>query len=114
MREIVTDMLELHDALGGEPAVWVGHDWSAPIVWSIAAHHPGRCRAVANLSVPYFARGFTLPNLVVQVDRQMYPVARYPVGQWDYWLYYRENFAAAARTFNVDVAGTIQGHSVLP
>ncbi|WP_428390472.1 alpha/beta fold hydrolase [Lichenicoccus sp.] len=26
VRELVADMVELHEALGGEPAVWVGHD----------------------------------------------------------------------------------------
>ncbi len=29
LREIVADMTEPHDALGGAPAVWVGHDWAA-------------------------------------------------------------------------------------
>src|SRR3954453_20050047 len=49
LRETVQDMVELHDALGGEPAVWVGHDWGAPVVWNLAAQHAGRCRAVASL-----------------------------------------------------------------
>ena len=52
-REIVADMVELLDHLGRERAVWVGHDWGAPVVGNIASHHPDRCRAVAALSVPY-------------------------------------------------------------
>ena len=107
VREIVADMTELHDALGGAPAVWVGHDWGSPIVWSLAAHHGARCRAVANICVPYFARGFALPNLVPLVDREFYPADKYPVGQWDYFLFYRENFARAARDLEADVAATI-------
>src|SRR5205807_9875054 len=36
--EIVADMIELLDSLGAEQAVWVGHDWGAPVVWGIAQH----------------------------------------------------------------------------
>ena len=43
----VGDMIGLADALGIERAVWIGHDWGAPVVWSIASHHPTRCHAVA-------------------------------------------------------------------
>ena len=37
----------------GAPAVIVGHDWGAPIVWNTALIRPDRVRAVAGLSVPY-------------------------------------------------------------
>ncbi len=50
------DLLALLGALGRERAVWVGHDWGSPVVWALAAHHPERCAAVANLCVPYFPR----------------------------------------------------------
>ena len=105
--EITTDMLELHDALGGQPAVWVGHDWGAPIAWSVASQHSERCRGVIGLSVPYMARGFALPNLVPLVDRSIYPEPKYPVGQWDYWLFYREHFGEAARALAVDVPAAL-------
>ncbi len=36
------------------PAVLVGHDWGAPIVWNTALTRPDQIRAVAGLSVPYF------------------------------------------------------------
>lgn len=107
VREIVDDMTALHDALGGRPAVWVGHDWGSAIAWSIAAHHPERCRGVANLCVPYFARGMTLDTLVPLVDRTLYPADAYPIGQWDYWLYHRERFAQSAADLAADVQGTI-------
>ena len=51
LEHIVQDMLELLDALGQDKAVWVGHDWGSPVVWSLASHHPDRCHAVANLCV---------------------------------------------------------------
>ncbi|OYV33904.1 MAG: hypothetical protein B7Z80_22730 [Rhodospirillales bacterium 20-64-7] len=53
------DMIELLDSLGHDKAIWVGHDWGSPVVWSIATHHPDRCHAVANLCVPYLPNGFT-------------------------------------------------------
>ena len=107
MREIVGDMIELHDALGGAPAVWVGHDWGSPVVWSMAAHHADRCRAVVNLCVPYFASSFGLKEAATLIDREIYPIDRYPAGQWDYFLFYAENAAKAARDFEADVAATI-------
>ena len=107
VREISTDMVELHDALGGAPAIWIGHDWGAPIAWTMASHHPKRCRGVVGLSVAYLPRGHVLPQLVPLVDRQLYPVERYPVGQWDYWLYYRESFASARLDFETDTAGAL-------
>ena len=106
MREISRDLAELHDALGGGPAVWVAHDWGCAPVWALAATEPGRCRAVAALCVPYFARGFTLSNIAATVDRDLYPVDSYPVGQWDYWLYHREHAGRAAASLDVDVRAT--------
>lgn len=105
LREIVGDMTEFHDALGGPPAVWVGHDWGSAVVWQLAAGERTRvrCRAVVNLNVPYIPTGFALEELVPLVDRQLYPADRYPFGQWDYQQFYRENAAEAARQFEADV-----------
>lgn len=105
--ELTADMVELHDALGAAPAVWVGHDWGAPVAWTMASHHPERCRAVAGLSVPYLARGFALPTLLPLVDRTLYPERAYPAGQWDYVLNHRENFSRTVHDFEADVAGTL-------
>lgn len=103
VREFVADMVELHDALGSSPAVWVGHDWGCAPAWAMASHHVERCRGVANLTVPYFARGLALPTLIPLLDRDIYSEDRYPAGQFDYWLYYREHFAQAAQVFEADV-----------
>lgn len=107
VRELVADMIELHDALGGQPAVWIGHDWGSAVAWAMASHHPARCRAVASLCVPYLARGLALPTLVPLVDRALYPADRYPVGQWDYWRFYLEHFNRAAQDFEADVSATL-------
>jgi pimeloyl-ACP methyl ester carboxylesterase len=42
LHEVVADMLELLDTIGAEKAIWVGHDWGSPVVWSIAQHYPPR------------------------------------------------------------------------
>ena len=97
LEHIVTDMVELLRALGAERAIWVGHDWGSAVVWSIAAHHPELCRAVVSLCVPYFANGFAPATLVPLVDRNVYPEAKYPAGQWDYQLFYEHDFEARAR-----------------
>ena len=107
VRDLAADMAELHDALGASSAIWVGHDWGSAVAWSMASHHAERCRGVVNLCIPYLARGVALPNLLPLVDRAVYPVAQYPVGQWDYWLFYREHFTRASQDLEADVAATL-------
>jgi pimeloyl-ACP methyl ester carboxylesterase len=107
LRHAVQDMLDLLDHLGAKKAVWVGHDWGAPVVWSLATHHPGRCHGVANLCVPHIAAGFAPANFLPLVDRTTYPEADFPLGQWDYMAFYEENFAAASAAFEANVANTV-------
>lgn len=96
------DMIELLDHLGAEKAVWVGHDWGAPVAWSLAQHHPERTHGVATLCVPYMPDGFAPETIIPLVNRDIYPEAELPAGQWDYMLYYRENFAAACAGFEAN------------
>lgn len=51
------DLVGLLDHYGYDDAVFVGHDWGAIIVWWLSIMHPDRVAGVANLSVPYMARG---------------------------------------------------------
>ena len=54
MEAIVADVLGVADALSpGRPAVLIGHDWGAPIVYNTALIHPDRFTAVSALSVVY-------------------------------------------------------------
>lgn len=53
------DLTALLDHYGYDDAVFVGHDWGAIVVWSLAMLAPQRVRAVANLSVPLLVRGDT-------------------------------------------------------
>jgi len=105
---IVADMIELLDALGAEKAIWVGHDWGAPVVWGIAQHHPQRCLGVASLCVPYVPEGFTPENAIALADRALYPEDRFPAAQWDYQLFYRENFSLARAGFEANVRATVR------
>jgi pimeloyl-ACP methyl ester carboxylesterase len=106
--EVVADMMELLDAIGAEGAVWVGHDWGSPVVWSIAQHHPQRCHGVANLCVPYIPEGFAVETVIPLSDRKIYPEDRFPTAQWDYQLFYRENFAAARAGFESNIRATVR------
>jgi pimeloyl-ACP methyl ester carboxylesterase len=100
-------MVELHDHLGAHPAVWVGHDLGSPAAAALAAHHAERCRGLVLVSVPYFPDGFALPNLLPLVDRGLYPLDRFPDGQWDYYRFYLTNFEQTVIDFNANVPGTL-------
>ncbi len=105
---VVGDMLELADALAIERAVWVGHDWGTPTVWSIARHHAERCLGVAGLCVPYFTLERGLDAVIEQVDRSVYPQAQFPAGQWEYMRFYEESFAEATALFDSDPLGVVR------
>ncbi len=104
----VRDMLDLLDHLGAEKAIWVGHDWGAPVVWTLASHFPERCHGVANLCVPYYAKGFAPENFLPNADRTLYPEAEFPFAQWEYMAFYQENFARAHQGFEANVANTVK------
>lgn len=50
------DLVAVVDFLGAERAVFVGHDFGAPLVWSMPLRHPDRVLGVAALSVAYDPR----------------------------------------------------------
>ena len=102
-------MIELLDSIGARKAIWVGHDWGSPVVWSIAQHHPERCHGVANLCVPYIPEGFALATIMPLADRALYPEAEFPFAQWDYQIFYEENFERASSGFEADVRCDRQG-----
>lgn len=93
---IEADMIELLDHLGAARAIFVGHDWGTPIVWSVAQHNPERVEGVVGICVPYLPNGFTVSELVATVEREVYPEDRFPFGPWDYWMFHR-NFPEDCR-----------------
>ena len=108
IEHVVDDMLELLHALGRDKAVWVGHDWGSPVVWSLASHHPDKCLGVASLCVPYLVKGFSFESILPLIDRSTYPEAEFPAGQWEYQLFHEENFDHARRSFEADVRNTVK------
>lgn len=105
---VVGDLIGLADALDVERAVWVGHDWGSPTVWNIASHHPERCHGVASLCVPYYGLERGLDHCIDLVDRTVYPLERYPAGQWEYQRFYQEQFEKATRTFEANPYNTVK------
>lgn len=105
LEAIVGDMLALLDHLGREQAVWIGHDWGSPVVWAIASHHPARCQAVASLCVPYRTIELGLDGMIALVDRAIYPEETFPAGQWEYMLYYQEQFDRVTASMDADPLG---------
>ncbi|MGQ0533679.1 MAG: alpha/beta fold hydrolase, partial [Caulobacteraceae bacterium] len=70
MKELAADVAGVIDALSSaNPAVLIGHDWGAPIVWHTAVLHPSKVRAVAGLSVPYFGH---LPMPATHIYKAQY------------------------------------------
>jgi pimeloyl-ACP methyl ester carboxylesterase len=57
IRHLCGDMAGLMDALGLEKAVFVGHDWGAPVVWNMPLLYPDRVVGVVGMSVPFLPRG---------------------------------------------------------
>lgn len=107
LKEIVEDMVELHEHLGPRPAIWVGHDLGSPVVGALAAHQAKRVRGVVFASVPYSPESFALPSLLPLVDRKIYPIDQYPDGQWDYYRFYLTHFDQTVTDFDADIPATL-------
>ncbi|WP_213740501.1 alpha/beta hydrolase [Bradyrhizobium sp. dw_411] len=107
IENVVADMAELHDHLGGQPAIWVSHDWGVVVAGELAAHEPKRCRGVVLISLAYQPAGHALPTVVPLVDRTIYPADHYPDGQWDYYRYYTTHFETAVADLDADKAASL-------
>ncbi|GAA3207565.1 alpha/beta hydrolase [Actinocorallia longicatena] len=95
---ICGDLAGLLDDIGADEAVFVGHDWGASIVWSMALLHPGRVRAVAGLSVPVSPRP-PVPPL---------PILRRRLGD-DFYICWFQEPGVADAVLNRDVRRTLLG-----
>lgn len=107
IKEAVTDMKELHDHLGGKPAIWIAHDWGIVVAGELAAHEPQRSRGVVLTSLAYQPEGHALQTIVPLVDRTIYPAKQYPDGQWDYYRYYTKHFETAVADLDADLASSL-------
>lgn len=57
IEHLTGDLVALLDHYGYDDATFIGHDWGAMVVWSLALLHPQRVTKVIALSLPYLARG---------------------------------------------------------
>ncbi|MGB3259168.1 MAG: alpha/beta hydrolase [Ornithinimicrobium sp.] len=57
VEHLAGDLVALLDHYGYEDATFIGHDWGAMVVWSMAVLHPLRVKGVICLSLPYPVRG---------------------------------------------------------
>ncbi|MBK6702786.1 MAG: alpha/beta hydrolase [Caulobacteraceae bacterium] len=101
MKEIAADVAGVIDVMSpGKPAVLIGHDWGAPIVWHTAVLHPKRVRAVAGLSVPWFG----LPPMSLDALIKMMYIDQ---GKFFYQAYFKDEGVAEA-AFEADVRGGLR------
>jgi pimeloyl-ACP methyl ester carboxylesterase len=99
MISLTDDVAGVIDALAGSaPAILIGHDWGAPIVWTTAIRHRDRVRAVAGLSVPHLGRG---KQSALDVYKQLYK------DKFFYQLYFQTPGVAEAE-LEADLHSTIR------
>lgn len=104
----VGDMLALLTHLGRDKAVWIGHDWGAPLVWAFAAQQPDRCAGVCGMAVPYRVLELGLDLVVALANRDIYPADEYPLAQWDYQAFHAEQPEASAAQLHANVTNTVK------
>ncbi|WP_291726125.1 alpha/beta fold hydrolase [Bernardetia sp.] len=82
IQHLTGDLIALLDYYGYKKATFIGHDWGANIVWSLALLHPERVSQIINLALPYQQRGekpwiefmeeiFGADNYFVHFNRQV-------------------------------------------
>jgi pimeloyl-ACP methyl ester carboxylesterase len=59
---LTDDILGLIDHYGEDQAIVGGHDWGAPVAWTLAQRAPERVRAVIGMSVPATPRAHSHPT----------------------------------------------------
>ena len=87
--DLTADLIGLLDDVGAEQAVFVGHDWGAPVVWDSALLHPERVAAVVGMSVPPVPRAQVAPT---QAFRKIFG------DNFFYILYFQEPGVGRRRT----------------
>jgi pimeloyl-ACP methyl ester carboxylesterase len=98
IHELTADLVGLLNDVGAERAVWVGHDWGAPVVWHAPLLHPHRVAAVAALSVPALPRAHVPPT---QAWRNIF-------GENFFYILYFQEPGVADSELNGDPARTIR------
>ncbi len=58
--------------------------------------------------MPYHPDGFTIDSLLPLIDRTLYPADRFPAGQWEYFLHYREQFERVQACLEANIPATVK------
>jgi pimeloyl-ACP methyl ester carboxylesterase len=98
LKNMTADVAGLVDALGGAPAVLIGHDWGAPIVWTTSILYRTRVRAVVGMSVPYVGRP---KRPLIEIYRAIY-------GERFFYQLYFQKPGVAERELEADIATTLR------
>jgi soluble epoxide hydrolase/lipid-phosphate phosphatase len=101
---IVEGMRALLEAQGRDAAIWVGHDWGAGVVSSVATQHPETVKALITVCVPYRSIELGWEGLLPLINRDIYPAEEYKLGQWDYMKKYEEDFENVVKWFDDNTA----------
>ncbi|KAI1261725.1 putative epoxide hydrolase [Xylariaceae sp. FL1019] len=102
---IVEGMKALLEAQGRDAAIWVGHDWGAGVVSSVAIQHPEMVKGLITVCVPFHTVELGWDGFLPLINRDLYPTAEYEFGQWDYMKKYEEDFEETVKWFDGDIAG---------
>lgn len=101
MQNMAGDIAGIARALSpNAPAILIGHDWGAPIVWNTALLHPNEVRAVAGLSIPHSPVGKEHILDVTKrafIDRDMF-----------FYLHYFQEPGRAEAEFEADTAKAVR------
>ncbi|NQY56193.1 MAG: alpha/beta hydrolase [Ilumatobacteraceae bacterium] len=81
LKKLAGDVAAVIEEVGDRPAIVIGHDWGAPIVYHTAIRHPDMVGAVAGMSVPHTP---PLPISLLDVFDQLY------ADRFFYMLYFQE------------------------
>jgi len=100
MLDLVADNVAVVEALGGRPAVVVGHDWGATIAAHSALLRPDVFRAVGLLSVPYTPPGGPRPSEIF---------AQLGGGKEEFYVSYFQEPGRAEAEIEPDVRGWLAG-----
>jgi len=95
---LTDDLLGLLDDIGEERAVFVGHDWGAMVVWTLAQLAPERVAGVVGMSVPFLPRA---PMPPTQLLRQV-------LGDAFFYILYFQEPGKAEKELEADVRRTMR------
>jgi soluble epoxide hydrolase / lipid-phosphate phosphatase len=105
---IIPGLFAMLSDLERSEAVWIGHDWGAGVVSSLAATRPELCRAVCLMSVPYRILELGKEELIKYSSHEIYPRDQFPYAQWSYMEFYETNFEKATKFFDQDSGAIIK------